>query len=134
MVDFSDLRAVYLNCTLTRSPGMSHTQRLMDRSIAIMEHHGVQVTSIRAVDHHIAPGVYPDMTQHGAKHDDWPGMAMPRLDGGIHRGSGWATHRPSGQSEVDSPRSRQTMSTSPVRWCGSGASRVVTVLSGHHRS
>ena len=35
--DFSDLRAVYINCTLKRSPEISHTQGLADRSIAIME-------------------------------------------------------------------------------------------------
>jgi multimeric flavodoxin WrbA len=74
-MDFSDLRATYINCTLTPSPGLSHTQLLMDRSIAILEQHGVEVTSIRAVDHDIAPGVYPDMTEHGATRDDWPAIA-----------------------------------------------------------
>src|SRR5262249_37072229 len=58
--DFSDLSAVYINCTLKRSPELSHTQGLGDRSIAIMERNGVAVESIRAVDHEIAPGVYPD--------------------------------------------------------------------------
>ncbi len=74
-MDFSDLRAIYINCTLTPSPAESHTQLLMDRSIGIMEQHGVAVTSIRAVDHRIAPGVYPDMTERGFEHDDWPGIA-----------------------------------------------------------
>ncbi len=73
-MDFSDLRATYINCTLTPSPGESHTQLLMDRSIAILEHHGVEVTYIRAVDHDIAPGVYPDMTEHGAVRDEWPAL------------------------------------------------------------
>jgi multimeric flavodoxin WrbA len=70
--DYSDLRAVYINCTLTKSPDTSHTQTLMDRSIAIMETNGVQVESIRAVDHDIAPGVWPDMTEHGWDTDAWP--------------------------------------------------------------
>ena len=74
-MDFSDLRALYVNCTLTPSPGRSHTQLLMDRSIAIMRRHGVEVASVRAVDHDIAPGVYPDMTEHGAQRDDWPDIA-----------------------------------------------------------
>jgi multimeric flavodoxin WrbA len=74
-MDFSDLRAVYINCTLTPSPALSHTQLLLDRSIAIMERHGVEVTSLRAVDHDIAPGVYPDMTEHGHAQDDWPAIA-----------------------------------------------------------
>ena len=73
--DFSDLRAVYINCTLTPSPGRSHTQTLMDRSITVMERNGVTVTSIRAVDHDIAPGVWPDMTEHGWDTDEWPSRA-----------------------------------------------------------
>ena len=70
--DYSDLQAVYINCTLTKSPQTSHTQTLMDRSITIMETNGVQVESIRAVDHDIAPGVWPDMTEHGWDTDAWP--------------------------------------------------------------
>ena len=72
---YDDLRAAYVNCTLTRSPGHSHTQTLMDASIAIMEANGVTVDRIRAVDHDIAPGVQPDMTAHGAGRDDWPALA-----------------------------------------------------------
>jgi hypothetical protein len=41
--DFSDMSAVYINCTLKRSPESSHTQGLADRSIAIMERNGVAV-------------------------------------------------------------------------------------------
>jgi hypothetical protein len=33
--DFSDLRALYVSCTLKRSPEHSHMQALADRSIAI---------------------------------------------------------------------------------------------------
>jgi hypothetical protein len=55
--DFSDLSAVYVNCTLKRSPEVSNTQGLADRSIAIMREHGVAVEVIRAVDHDIATGV-----------------------------------------------------------------------------
>jgi multimeric flavodoxin WrbA len=72
--DFSDLRALYVNCTLTPSPGRSHTQGLIDRSTAIMEEHGVTVDQFRAVDHELAPGVWPDMREHGAERDDWPAL------------------------------------------------------------
>jgi len=72
--DFSDLRAVYVNCTLKRSPERSHTQGLADRSIATMERLGVSVEVIRAVDHDIATGVYPDMTEHGWERDEWPAI------------------------------------------------------------
>jgi multimeric flavodoxin WrbA len=37
-----------------------------------MEANGVAVDQIRAVDHEIASGVYPDMTEHGWPRDDWP--------------------------------------------------------------
>jgi multimeric flavodoxin WrbA len=70
--DVSDLRAIYINCTLKRSPERSHTQVLADHSIAIMRAHGVTVDVVRAVDHDIASGVWPDMTEHGWERDDWP--------------------------------------------------------------
>jgi multimeric flavodoxin WrbA len=70
--DFSDLRALFLNCTLKRSPEMSHTQGLIDISKAIMEKNGVSVEVLRPVDHSIAYGVWPDMTEHGWQRDDWP--------------------------------------------------------------
>jgi len=72
--DFSDLRAIYINCTLKRSPEPSNTQGLADRSIAIMKRLGVGVSTIRAVDHEVASGVYPDMTEHGWERDDWPAI------------------------------------------------------------
>ncbi|HPU04320.1 MAG TPA: flavodoxin family protein, partial [Rhodoglobus sp.] len=40
---YDDLKAVYINCTLKRSPEISNTQGLMDRSIALMRSHGVGV-------------------------------------------------------------------------------------------
>src|ERR671924_670801 len=72
--DFTDLRALYINCTLKRSPEVSHTQGLADRSIAILERNGVAVEVIRAVDRDIATGVYPDMTEHGWERDEWPAI------------------------------------------------------------
>jgi|GEM_PF-1613866 hypothetical protein len=59
---FDGLRALYVNCTLKRSPERSHTEGLIDVSRSIMERHGVAVTQLRAVDHDIATGVWPDMT------------------------------------------------------------------------
>jgi len=72
--DFTDLRALFVNCTLKPSPSVSNTQGLMDISIAILEANGVTVDQIRAVDHELAAGVYPDMTEHGAARDDWPSL------------------------------------------------------------
>ena len=70
--DFSDLTALFLNCTLKRSPELSHTQGLIDMSRAIMEKNGVSVEVLRPVDYNIAYGVYPDMTEQGWEQDDWP--------------------------------------------------------------
>ncbi len=70
--DFSHLRALFINCTLKRSPDLRDTQGLVDISAAIMQKHGVNVEVIRAVDHDVATGVYPDMTQHGWESDAWP--------------------------------------------------------------
>ena len=72
--DFSDLRALFLNCTLKRTPELSHTQGLIDMSSAIMERNGVAVEVLRPVDYDIAYGVYPDMTDRGWEVDDWPSI------------------------------------------------------------
>jgi multimeric flavodoxin WrbA len=77
-IDFSDLRALFVNCTLKRSPEMSHTQGLVDVSAAIMRKNGVAVDEFRAIDHDIAIGVWPDMTEHGWAHDEWPAL-FPRV-------------------------------------------------------
>ena len=69
---FSRLKAVYINCTLKKTPQQSHTQGLIDVSRRIMEKEGVSVKTIRAVDHDIAYGVQPDMTKEGADKDEWP--------------------------------------------------------------
>lgn len=70
--DFKELKAVYVNCTLKKSPEQSHTAGLMEVSKNIMRREGVSVDEIRLVDHDIARGVYPDMTKHGWDKDEWP--------------------------------------------------------------
>jgi multimeric flavodoxin WrbA len=76
--EFSDLTACFVNCTLKPSPTLSHTQGLMDVSKAIMAKHGVTIDQIRLVDHAVAPGVYPDMTDDvvggNQARDDWPAL------------------------------------------------------------
>jgi multimeric flavodoxin WrbA len=69
---YNDLGALYVNCTLKPSPQLSHTQGLIDVSAGIMRKQGVRVETICAVDHDIATGVWPDMTEHGAATDAWP--------------------------------------------------------------
>ena len=76
--DYSDLRAMFINCTLTRSPEPSHTETLVGVSRQIMEAQGVEVEVLRAIDHDIATGIYPDMTEQGADSDEWP-QIYPRI-------------------------------------------------------
>lgn len=70
--DFSHLKVIYINCTLKKSPQESHTARLMEVSKAIMAKENVAIDEIRLVDHKVASGVYPDMTEHGWEADVWP--------------------------------------------------------------
>ncbi|MGW1530938.1 flavodoxin family protein [Streptomyces aureus] len=71
---FDDLSALFINCTLKLSPQLSHTQGLIDKSRSIMDAQGVSTAEIRAIDHDIATGVYPDMTEHGFATDEWPAL------------------------------------------------------------
>jgi hypothetical protein len=54
---YHDLRARFINCTLKRSPELTHTGGLIDVSSGIMRKQGMSVEVIRAVDHDIATGV-----------------------------------------------------------------------------
>ena len=69
---YEDLSALYVNGTLKPSPELSNTQGLVDVSARILRKQGVRVETIRAIDHDIATGVWPDMTEHGAAADAWP--------------------------------------------------------------
>ncbi|MGJ8593231.1 MAG: flavodoxin family protein [Aquaticitalea sp.] len=81
--DFSNLKAMYINCTLKKWPRKSHTQGLIDVSINIMKHEGVKVDQIRFVDEEIPFGVFPDMTEYGYKTDDWPKLFERIFDADI---------------------------------------------------
>ena len=70
--DYSDLRAVFLNGTLKRSPATSHTEGLIGISRHIFDALGVRTDLVRTVDHVIPPGVYPDMREQGWERDDFP--------------------------------------------------------------
>ena len=81
--DFSDLKAVYVNCTLKKSPDTSHTQSLMDVSMQLMAKENVSIDQIRLVDHEVASGVQPDMTQYGWEKDEWPALFDRIMDANI---------------------------------------------------
>jgi multimeric flavodoxin WrbA len=73
--DFSGLKALVFNGTLSMSPVPSHTERLVKVSTGIMEKHGLKTEVIRTIDHpDIATGVWPDMRKHGWAKDEWPAI------------------------------------------------------------
>jgi multimeric flavodoxin WrbA len=80
---FDGLKAMFVNCTLKKSPEPSHTEGLVRLSREIMEKRGVQTELVRAVDHDIAIGVWPDMTEHGWERDEWPQLYPRVLDADI---------------------------------------------------
>jgi len=81
--NFSGLKAVFINCTLKKSPELSHTEGLMKVSMEIMKKNNVEVELIRAVDHNIAFGVYPDMQEKGWEKDGWPPILEKVLNANI---------------------------------------------------
>lgn len=76
--DYSGVRALYLNCTLKRSPELSHTEGLINLSRSIMDKHGIETEVIRPVDFDIAHGIAEDMTDSGWERDQWPEI-LPRV-------------------------------------------------------
>ena len=81
--NFNGLKAVFVNCTLKKSPSKSHTADLMGVSKGIMETEGVAVEMIRLVDHEVPAGVQPDMTEEGFDKDDWPEIYKKIIDADI---------------------------------------------------
>lgn len=65
-----ELKAIFLNCTLKRSPKVSNTQALVDIVIGLMEPLGVTAEVVRVIDHDVAFGVSVDE----GSGDGWPGI------------------------------------------------------------
>ena len=68
---FSDLSALFINCSIKHDKTKSHTQLLIDKAANIMQNEGVKVEQIYALDHTIAFGMIEDGATDGMK-DDWP--------------------------------------------------------------
>jgi multimeric flavodoxin WrbA len=62
------LKAVFLNCTIKKSPEVSNTQALIDKVIDLYRDLGVESETVRIVDHNIPFGVETDM----GEGDEWP--------------------------------------------------------------
>lgn len=81
--DFSNLNALFISATLKKSPEVSNTEALAEVSRKIMDKHGVKTEIIRAIDHDIATGVYPDMREHGWENDEWPEITKKVMNADI---------------------------------------------------
>jgi multimeric flavodoxin WrbA len=65
-----ELTALFLNCTLKKSPEQSNTQALIDKVAALFGELGVRSDTIRVVDHNVKFGVMSDE----GEGDEWPGI------------------------------------------------------------
>ncbi|WP_406726389.1 flavodoxin family protein [Streptomyces sp. GD-15H] len=73
------MKALVLNCTLKRSPEPSNTEALASVVAERLSEQNVQVTSVRAVDLDIAPGVVTD----AGDGDEWPQVHSKLLESEI---------------------------------------------------
>lgn len=73
MPRYPNLSAVLVNCSLDKDPSTSHTGLLLEAVEKLMRRAEVDVTTIHAAAHDIAPGVQPDMRE------DWPTDEWPDL-------------------------------------------------------
>ncbi|AKD04353.1 flavodoxin family protein [Pontibacter korlensis] len=62
------LRAIFLNCTLKKSPEASNTEALINKAVSLFKEHDVESKVIRVADYKVAFGVTSD-EGHG---DEWP--------------------------------------------------------------
>ncbi|MHC4416155.1 MAG: flavodoxin family protein [Planctomycetota bacterium] len=62
------LKALFLNCTLKRSPQVSNTRALIDKIVELFGPLGVECEVVRVVDHNIPFGVSSDE----GEEDEWP--------------------------------------------------------------
>ena len=80
--DFSDLKALFINCSIKYDKSQSHTQKLMARAVAIMRNEGVNVEEIYALEYNIAFGMIKDGKEEG-KPDNWPEIQKKIMDADI---------------------------------------------------
>lgn len=69
--NFSDLKVLFFNGTLKKSPERSNTDGLIAASRQLLQHLEVTSEVVRTIDEDIATGIYPDMRDHGWPTDAW---------------------------------------------------------------
>jgi multimeric flavodoxin WrbA len=77
--NFSDLKALFFNGTLSKGSAKSNTDGLIDASKLLMQKLGVTTEVIRTINHDIATGIYSDMREHGWKRDEWAESIYPKV-------------------------------------------------------
>jgi multimeric flavodoxin WrbA len=73
------MKALLINCTLKASPEKSNTEVLAEVLADALRDEGVDVASVRVVDHLIPPGVESEM----GEGDEWPGIRTQILESEI---------------------------------------------------
>jgi multimeric flavodoxin WrbA len=71
--NFSDISALFINCSIKKDKTKSHTQLLINKAVDVMQKESVKVEQIYALDHDIAFGMIKDGNEEGLK-DEWPGI------------------------------------------------------------
>ncbi|MEP7204614.1 MAG: flavodoxin family protein [Candidatus Saccharibacteria bacterium] len=79
---YSDLTALFINCSLKQDKAQSHTQLLINRAAAIMKTEGVAVEQVYVLDHTIAVGMIKDGAVEGLA-DDWPAIQQKIMQADI---------------------------------------------------
>lgn len=70
---YTDLKVLFLNCTLGRTPVLSHTEGVIDIARKVYEANGATTKMIRPVDYEIPAGLGLDMSETPEwDKDDWP--------------------------------------------------------------
>ena len=80
--DFSDLKALFINCSIKKDKAGSHTQRLINRVAGVMEKEGVSVEQLYLLDHQVAFGMIKDGKEEGQT-DEWPQIQKKIMDADI---------------------------------------------------
>jgi multimeric flavodoxin WrbA len=69
--NFSDISALFINCSIKKDKAKSHTQLLINKAVDVMQKESVKVEQIYALEHDIAFGMIKDGNEEGLK-DEWP--------------------------------------------------------------
>jgi multimeric flavodoxin WrbA len=81
--NFRDLKALFINCTIKYDKSQSHTQKLVDKAVEIMEAEGVDVKQVYALEHTIAFGMIKDAKKEVGREDDWPEIQKQIMEADI---------------------------------------------------